>query len=77
MIESHKEAELLCEKFGVNPSEHPHLVVTANGNIYTTGKVDPKDTSDQFVFTGVEEQPEVEAADTETKTTKRGRKKQD
>lgn len=76
MIESQKEAELLCEKFGVNPSEHPHLVVTANGNIYTTGNVDPKDTSEKFTFVAKEEQTVEEVADSETKAEKKGRKKQ-
>lgn len=48
MIKTNKEAELLCEKFGVKISEHPHAVVTANGNVYLTDNVDPKDTSERF-----------------------------
>lgn len=48
MISNTTEAIKLCEKFGVNISEHPHVIVTANGNIYTSLNIDPKDTSKQF-----------------------------
>jgi MoaA/NifB/PqqE/SkfB family radical SAM enzyme len=48
MISNTTEAIKLCEKFGVNISEHSHVIVTGNGNIYTSLNIDPKDTSKQF-----------------------------
>lgn len=48
MISNTTEAIKLCEKFGVNISEHSHVIVTGNGNIYTSINIDPKDTSKQF-----------------------------
>jgi MoaA/NifB/PqqE/SkfB family radical SAM enzyme len=48
MISNTTEAIKLCEKFGVNISEHSHVIVTATGNIYTSLNIDPKDTSKQF-----------------------------
>ena len=43
MIKTHEEAKELCKVFGINPLEHPDMVVTATGNIYLTDNVDPKD----------------------------------
>ena len=48
MVSNTKEAKDLCETFGVNSSEYPQIVVTANGNIYLDGNIDPKDTSERF-----------------------------
>lgn len=64
MISNTTEAIKLCEKFGVNISEHSHVIVTANGNIYTSLNIDPKDTSKQFnlkVQIKEIEQPKIEA----------------
>ena len=43
-----EEAIKLCERYKVNLALYPNTIVTANGNIYTSGKVDPKDTSEQI-----------------------------
>lgn len=50
-----KEAIELAAKFGVNYLEHPNLIVTESGNVYTDGNVDPKDTSIKFFLNDVEE----------------------
>lgn len=42
------EAIKLCEVFGVNYSEHPNIVVTENGNVYTNGVIDPADKGERF-----------------------------
>lgn len=57
MITTHEEAKELCKVFGINPLEHPDMVVTATGNIYLTDNVDPKDLGKQFKFN---EEPEKE-----------------
>lgn len=40
-----EEALKLCEVYGVVPDQN--TIVTANGNVYTDGNVDPKDTSER------------------------------
>jgi ATP-dependent helicase YprA (DUF1998 family) len=54
-----KEAIELAAKFGVNYLEHPNLIVTENGNVYTDGNVDPKDMSIKFFLNDVEAAEEV------------------
>lgn len=53
------EAIKLCEKYRVDYSVHPHIVVTANGNIYLTGKVDPADKSEQIKLNGENKETEL------------------
>lgn len=71
------EAIKLCEKYRVDHSVHPHIVVTANGNIYLTGKVDPADKSEQIKLNGEQTEQENNAPEpiTETKTGKKHLKK--
>lgn len=38
----------LFKKYDINPDEHPNMIVTAAGNIYTNGRVDPSDRSDEI-----------------------------
>ena len=42
------EAIKLCEKYGVNIPVHSCVIVTANGNIYLSNNIDPKDNSERF-----------------------------
>jgi hypothetical protein len=49
------DAIKLCEKYGVNHSVHPRLIVTANQNIYLTGEVDPVDVSEKIFINEVSE----------------------
>jgi hypothetical protein len=42
------EAIKLCEKYGVDISVHSCVIVTANGNIYLSQNIDPKDNSERF-----------------------------
>lgn len=46
MVTNPKEAAELCAKYQVEFTGA--CIVTANGNIYLTGNVDPNDKSDQF-----------------------------
>lgn len=43
-----EEAIKLCEKFEVNYLEHPQIIVTSVGNVYTTGIVDPSDKGERI-----------------------------
>lgn len=74
MIKSNKEAEQLCEKYGVDYSVHPQIVVTANGNIYLTGNIDPKDDSEKF-YLHTEDVVLNEVTDVETVEVKPKKKK--
>lgn len=77
MINNTSEAIKLCEKFGVNISEHSHVIVTENGNIYTSLNIDPKDTSKQFnlkVQIKEIEQPKIEEPKVVVETTKQRKK---
>jgi hypothetical protein len=67
------EAIKLCEKFGVNIPEHSCVIVTANGNIYLSNNIDPKDNSERFDLKT--EDIEFEEIKPETVTTKKERKK--
>lgn len=66
------EAIQLCEKYKVNHTEYPHIVVTEAGNIYPTGKVDPADKSEQIKLNG--EAIETTGEPSESKPKKQGKK---
>lgn len=77
MINNTSEAIKLCEKFGVNISEHSHVIVTGNGNIYTSLNIDPKDTSKQFnVKMQIKEieQPKIQESEVVVETKKQRKK---
>ena len=59
MITSQEEAIELAAKYQVSVDEFPNAVVTANSNIYTTDRVDPKDDSEKF-YLKVEQVEQVE-----------------
>lgn len=67
------EAIKLCEKFGVNYSEHSCVIVTETGNIYLSENIDPKDNSECFYLKV--ETDDFEEIKPETVTTKKERKK--
>lgn len=67
------EAIQLCEKYKVDHTKYPHIVVTATGNIYTTGNVDPADKSEQIHLNGKSSEGEAPET-TEEKPKKQGKK---
>lgn len=67
------EAIKLCEKFGVNHSEHSCVIVTESGNIYLSENIDPKDNSERFYLKV--ETDEYEEIKPETVNLKKERKK--
>jgi hypothetical protein len=68
-----EQAIKLCEKFGVNTSEHSCIIITESGNIYLSENIDPKDNSERF-YLNVEAE-EFEEIKPETVNIKKERKK--
>ncbi len=54
-----QDAIELCKLYDVDPAQHPAIVVTANGNIYPDGNVDPGDTSVRIELNVEEQKAEV------------------
>ena len=67
------QAIKLCEKFGVKHSELSCVIVTENGNIYTSENIDPKDNSERFYLKV--EADDFEEIKPETVNLKKERKK--
>ena len=59
MVESKEEALLIAQKY-VDIDVHSVVIVTGNGNVYTSEKTDPADTSEKFYVKGGKDDSEDE-----------------
>ena len=59
MIESKEEALIIAQKY-VDIDVHSVVIVTGNGNVYTSEKTDPADTSEKFYVKGGKDDSEDE-----------------
>lgn len=70
MVESKEEALLIAQKY-VDIDVHSVVIVTGNGNVYTSEKTDPADTSEKFYVKGGKDESEELTEEVKPKTKKK------